>query len=615
MDLAELQACFPGGVWLIDTEYATPVGDPVIPVCLVATEFFSGRRIQQFFDPTQTYENPLSIGKDSLFIAYAAQAEWSCFLSLGWDVPIYVIDLHAEFRNEISGRTPPIGRDSFDPRLIGAMDYYGLDRISAVEKKEMQERISRGHPFTSEEQQAILDYCESDVVCLEKLFPAMAPSIELPYAIFRGRYSKAVARMERPGIPIDRESYERLIRNRECLKSRLIAEFERKYGRSPYATNLRGVHVFSFRELEMYIEKLGLLSAWQKTPKRRLKTSEDYLQEMARRHPALGPLANLVKRIGDLRKFELTIGSDDRARYSVMPFKSETGRNQPKARQFLFAQSSWTRGFIKAAPGHAVAHLDWNAAEFAIAAALASDPVMLEAYKSGDPYLRSAINMGFAPEGATKETHGTIRDIFKVWLLSAQYGATAESLVNKLPHELATNLPNPLASAEEFLDKHRRLHRVYWQWAEARVEIFMHETRCEETLFGWRHRLNARLKDWQIRNQSLNFPMQSTCAELLRWNCIYTTECGIEVLAPVHDALLVGCLADEVEEVVSRTRDCMDRASILVLGFAMRTDVKIFKYPDRFIDPRGAETWKTIMQLLDEIEEDTTDDDEALCQE
>jgi hypothetical protein len=289
MQLTELQARFPNGVWLIDTEYSTPSGDPVIPVCVVAMELFSGRSIQQFFDPVQTYENPFLIGKDSLFIAYAAQAEWSCFLSLGWELPTYVLDLHAEFRNEISGRTPPIGRDSFDSRLIGAMDYYGLDRISAVEKKEMQERIGRGHPFTPEERQAIVDYCESDVACLEKLFPAMAPSIELPYAVFRGRYSKAVARVERAGVPIDRESYERLIRNRERLKSRLITGFEKKCGPSPYTTNLHGVHVFSFRELERYIERLGLLADWQKTPKRRLRTSEDYLQDMARKHPALGP--------------------------------------------------------------------------------------------------------------------------------------------------------------------------------------------------------------------------------------------------------------------------------------------------------------------------------------
>jgi DNA polymerase I len=294
-----------------------------------------------------------------------------------------------------------------------------------------------------------------------------------------------------------------------------------------------------------------------------------------------------------------------------MPFKAETGRNQPKARQFLFAQSAWTRGFIKPPPGYALAYIDWSAAEFAIAGALASDPAMLDAYKSGDPYLRSAISMGFAPEDATKETHRVIRDIFKVWLLSAQYGATAVSLVNKLPPELAAEVPNPLASAEEFLERHRRLYRLYWQWSEARVEIFMHETRCEETLFGWRHHLNSRLKEWQVWNQSLNFPMQSTCAEILRWTCIYATESGIEVLAPVHDALFVGCPGGEVEEVVSRTRDCMDRASNLVLGFTMRTDVKIIKYPDRFMDPRGAETWKTIMQLIDEIEGEIREEDLA----
>jgi hypothetical protein len=51
----------------------------------------------------------------------------------------------------------------------------------------MQARISRGHPFTSEECKAVLDYRASDVVCLEQLLPAMAATIELPHAIFRGR--------------------------------------------------------------------------------------------------------------------------------------------------------------------------------------------------------------------------------------------------------------------------------------------------------------------------------------------------------------------------------------------------------------------------------------------
>lgn len=612
MDLTTLQALFVDGVWLLDTEYAVPLGEPVIPVCLVAQELFSGKRIRQFFDLGERYESPFPVGKKALFAAYAAHAEWSCFLSLGWELPEHVIDLYAEFRNEVSGRTPLAGRDSHVCRLIDAMDYFGLDRISAAEKKEMQERIGRGQPFTPEEQNAVLTYCESDVACLEKLFPAMAPTIELPYAIFRGRYSKAVARIERAGIPIDRASYDGLIRNRQCLKSRLIADFEKNNGPSPYLRDSRGDYKLSFRRLRVYIEELGLLSTWQETPNNRLKTTEDYLQQVARKHPALLPLADLVKRIGDLRQFGLNVGSDDRARYSVMPFKSDTGRNQPKARQFLFAQSSWTRGFIKPNRDCAVAYLDWSAAEFAIAAALAQDVAMLEAYKSGDPYLRSAISMGFAPEGATKETHGTTREIFKVWLLSAQYGATAESLAGRLPPELAVKVPNPLASAQEFLDKHHRLYSRYWRWAEARVEIFIHETGYEETLFGWRRHRNARRNDWQARNQSLNFPMQSTCAEILRWTLIFATEGGIAVLAPVHDALLVSGAAGDIEEIVSRTRACMDRASTSVLDFAMRTDVKIFTYPDRFIDPRGAQTWRVVMQLIDEIEKETREE-VAVC--
>jgi len=601
MELLKLWETFRDGLWLLDTEYATPPGDPVIPVCVVGREFFSGRQIQLFFYPGQDYTNPFPVGKDALFVAYAAQAEWSCFMSLGWELPERIVDLYAEFRNEISGRVPPIGHD-FDARLIGAMDYYHLDRIAAAEKKEMQDRIAKGHPFTSEEHSAILTYCESDVVCLEKLLPAMAPAIELPYAILRGRYTKAVARIERAGYPVDRDLYERVVRNLDPLKSRLIENFEAEHGPSPFVLTCGGTHKFSFRKFEAYLAQAGLLASWQKTPKNRLKKREDYLQEMARRHTTLQPLAELVKRIADLRQFGLTIGSDGRVRYPVMPFKADTGRNQPKTKQFLFAQSSWTRGFLKPPVGYAVGYIDWSAAEFAIAAVLSQDPAMIDAYRSGDPYMKSLVRMGLAPEGSTKNTHATIREVGKVWQLAAWYGTTAKSLVNRLPRGLVEKLPDALALAEEFLEKDRRVFQRFWQWTEARVEIFFHETHREETLFGWRHHLNAKLPEWKLRNQSLNFPMQATCAEILRWACVYATEAGIEVLAPVHDALLVGAAEEQIEDVVAHTQACMDRASVLVLGLPMRTDAKIFRYPERFLDPRGEMTWHSTMQLLTKVE-------------
>jgi DNA polymerase I-like protein with 3'-5' exonuclease and polymerase domains len=605
MNLEELKNKFPQGVWLLDTEYATPANGFVIPVCVVGKEYFSGQCIRQFFDDTsKKYGNPFPVDDKALFVAYAAHAEWGCFLSLGWQPPKYILDLYAEFRNEISGLAPPFMQREFDTRLLGAMQYYKLDMIAAAEKKEMQERIGRGFPFTADEHAAILEYCESDVNCLEKLLPVMASDIELVYALFRGRYSKAVARIERAGMPVDRPTYERLVRNREALKSRLIDDFEAKYGPSPYFRDRHGINKFSFKKLSLYLDSLGLLDTWQLTPTQQLTTKEDYLQQMARTYPALQPLADLVKRIGDFRKFGLIIGSDDRTRYPVMPFQAISGRNQPKARQFVFAQSSWTRGLIKPGPDEFLAYIDWSAAEFCIAGALSKDLAMIEAYQSGDPYIRSAINMGLAPKGATKESHGLIRDTVKIWLLSAQYGATARSLVEALPYSLAQKVPNPLALAEEFLEKHRRIYRRYWEWAENRVQLFQLETHCEETVFGWRHHFDSRLKNWQARTRSLNFPMQGNCSEALRWACVYATEAGIEISATLHDALLVCGRVNEAEEIVRRARVCMDQASQLVLGCVMHTDVKITKYPDRFMDPRGADTWKTIMQLVDGIEKE-----------
>jgi DNA polymerase I len=47
----------------------------------------------------------------------------------------------------------------------------------------------------------------------------------------------------------------------------------------------------------------------------------------------------------------------------------------------------------------------------------------------------------------------------------------------------------------------------------------------------------------------------------------------------------------------------MGAASRIVLkGFELRTDVKMVRYPERYMDKRGADMWRRIMQLLDETE-------------
>ena len=69
----------------------------------------------------------------------------------------------------------------------------------------------RGGPYTDAEKIALIDYCETDVVALAKLLPAMLPRIDLPRALLRGRYMAAVAAMEWQGVPIDAETLHRML--------------------------------------------------------------------------------------------------------------------------------------------------------------------------------------------------------------------------------------------------------------------------------------------------------------------------------------------------------------------------------------------------------------------
>jgi len=90
--------------------------------------------------------------------------------------------------------------------------------------------------------------------------------------------------------------------------------------------------------------------------------------------------------------------------------------------------------------------------------------------------------------------------------------------------------------------------------------------------------------------------------------CILAERRGIRVLCPVHDAMLIEAPIDEIETESARTQDCMRRASRLVLdpdgklgGFALRTDSKTVRYPDRYSDPRGDRMWNVVIGLLREM--------------
>ena len=107
--------------------------------------------------------------------------------------------------------------------------------------------------------------------------------------------------------------------------------------------------------------------------------------------------------------------------------------------------------------------------------------------------------------------------------------------------------------------------------------------------------------------------MQANGAEMLRLACCLATERGIEVCAPVHDAVLICAPLERLDADVARMQDAMREASQVVLnGFELRTDAAVVRYPDRYMDERGTVMWQRVMALLDKAEANPPDTPEPL---
>jgi DNA polymerase I len=267
-------------------------------------------------------------------------------------------------------------------------------------------------------------------------------------------------------------------------------------------------------------------------------------------------------------------------------FRARTGRNQPSNSKFIFGPSVWLRGLIKPPPGYGLAYVDWSQQEFGIAAAISGDANMQAAYRSGDPYLAFAKQAGAVPQDATKATHGAQRELFKQCALAVQYGMEAEGL--------ARRIGQPLIVARGLLLAHHEAYRTYWHSSDAAVDHAM-LTGSLHTVYGFQVHVGEDPNPRSLRN----FPMQANGAEMLRIACCLATERGIEVCAPVHDAVLICAPLDQLETAVARMREAMAEASRAVLGgFELRTDATPVRYPGRYADPRGEVMWRRVLSLI-----------------
>jgi DNA polymerase I len=243
-----------------------------------------------------------------------------------------------------------------------------------------------------------------------------------------------------------------------------------------------------------------------------------------------------------------------------IPVRSEEGKKIRKA-------------FI-AAPGHTFISADYSQFELRLAAILAKDTDMIEAFNSGaDIHTRTAAEVyGVALDDVTSDMRSNAKTI--------NFGV----LYGMSPHGLSIATGMTMGDAKDFIDKYFAARKPLVEY----IELLKKQARDQgfvETIFG-RRRLTPDIKsnNFIVRSsaerQAVNMPIQGTEADLMKLAMIRLHEVlpkDIRQLLQVHDSILFELPDDMADEASVIIKDAMENV-YPSLGIHLRVDVKIGKH-------------------------------------
>src|SRR5262249_20913353 len=149
--------------------------------------------------------------------------------------------------------------------------------LDTARKTDMRDRILQGPPFTAEEKEAILAYCEDDVRALACLVVHIVPTIRsLPHALFRAKFQWVMAQTERRGVPMDLPELTRTRQHWDGVQLDLVTEIDRPFG--IYEISGGKPH-WRKENFEAYVRRNGV--AWPRYESGALDETDQTFREMA----------------------------------------------------------------------------------------------------------------------------------------------------------------------------------------------------------------------------------------------------------------------------------------------------------------------------------------------
>jgi DNA polymerase I len=582
-----------------DSEYEVADGELPNVLCMVTRVLDQNlqhvRTIRQWRGEFGTAP-PFDIGPDTLFVAYSAWAEMTCFKVLGWQFPVHIFDQHTAYlaaSNILLPHNPDELRKKPRKRLSDACRAYGLEGWERIDKDTIAKAIGTGTWREHYSPEEVLNYCEEDVRMEALLLRAQLqgrpslPPADVSRVLHWSNYSaKAVAQIQAKGMPIDVPLWNLVQENKAAVVSNLLQKFDPSYGSDDPIYTAAGE--WSYERFERWLVNSGV-PAWPRLDGGRLDIDGDAFRLMYH-IPGIEGLHALRDSLGVIVRAKLPIGRDGRNRPSLFPFCTATGRNAHA--KSLFNAHASVRSFMVFPEDTIGVYLDWRTQEVGVAAALSGDQRLMHDYHAGDVYHALANLCGLTNDPDPirwKKENPAMRQRMKPLQLGINYGMGVPSLAKGLDR-------HPLI-ASTIIERHKATYPRFWKWREEQVQLAM-LNRKMETVFGWPLRLSSSPN----KRTLYNFPMQGNGSEMLRLAAWRLCEAGIVPNMLIHDGILIE-VHDEAQ--ITQTIEIMRAAGRDVCNeFEIGVDIdQRLKRGERYRDKRpvAQRMWQTIVDALRDV--------------
>jgi hypothetical protein len=325
-----------GTVVVADFEYETSGGDYNLqpgdlpePLCMVAHVLDANLqhvRTARLWRGDFGSTPPFDVGPDTLFVAYSAWAEMTCFKVLGWKFPTYIFDQNTAYlaaSNLLPSYDPDEVRKKPRRRLSDACRAYNLEGWERIDKEVIAKDIGEGH-WHKYGREAVVKYCEEDVRMSVRLLRAQLrglltlPPADVERVLFWSNYSaKCIALIQSHGIPIDVPLWNLVQENKSAVIGALLRQFDPSFGNNTPIYSPEGE--WSYQRFEQYLINVGA-TAWPRLDSGALNLKSDAFRLMYHVQ-GIEKLHALRDSLGFIAKARLPIGRDGRIQTKLVSLR------------------------------------------------------------------------------------------------------------------------------------------------------------------------------------------------------------------------------------------------------------------------------------------------------